>query len=107
MRRSAIDQEDLKPYWKLEKDHICLGDQQSYYLSLETLTSIITTGLPDPNADCFSHLTAFWCEKIGTQKIKKQVFFPRKVLSFKVSFALLHCSHIPSNLNMVFLLILC
>ena len=31
-RRSAVDQEDLKPYWKSEKDHISLGDQQSYYL---------------------------------------------------------------------------
>ena len=29
IRRSAVDLEDLKPYWKLEK--ISLGDQQSYY----------------------------------------------------------------------------
>ena len=52
-------------------------------------------------------MTAFGCEKIGTNKVKKQLFFPRKVLSFKGSFALLHCSHILNNLNMVFLLILC
>ena len=32
--RSAVDQEDLKLYWKSEKDHISLGDQQSYYLQL-------------------------------------------------------------------------
>ena len=31
-RRSAVDQEDLKPYWKSEKSHISLGDRQSYYL---------------------------------------------------------------------------
>ena len=29
-RRSAVDQEDLQSYWKI--DHISLGDQQSYYL---------------------------------------------------------------------------
>ena len=29
--RSGVDQEDLKPYWKSEKGHIYLGDQQSYY----------------------------------------------------------------------------
>ena len=34
VRRSAVDQEDLKPYWKSEKDHISLGDQQSYYLQV-------------------------------------------------------------------------
>ena len=33
VRRSAVDREDLKPYWKSEKGHISLGDQQSYYLS--------------------------------------------------------------------------
>ena len=32
VRRSAVDQEDLKPYWKSEKGHISLGNQQSYYL---------------------------------------------------------------------------
>ena len=32
VRRSALDQEDLKPYWKSEKSHIFLGGQQSYYL---------------------------------------------------------------------------
>ena len=31
-RRSAVDQEDLKPYWNQKKGHISLGDQQSYYL---------------------------------------------------------------------------
>ena len=32
VRRSAVDREDLKPYWKSEKSHISLGDQQSNYL---------------------------------------------------------------------------
>ena len=31
-RRSAVDREDLKSYWKSEKSHIFLGDQQSYCL---------------------------------------------------------------------------
>ena len=31
VRRSAVDWEDIKPYWKSEKDHISLGDQQFYY----------------------------------------------------------------------------
>ena len=31
VRRSAVDWEDLKPYWKPEKTHISLGDQQCYY----------------------------------------------------------------------------
>ena len=31
VRRSAVDGEDLKPYWKPEKkSHIFLNDQQSY-----------------------------------------------------------------------------
>ena len=34
VRRSAVDLEDLKPYWKSEKGHICLGDQQTYYLQV-------------------------------------------------------------------------
>ena len=29
VRRSAVHQEGLKPYWKLEKGHISRGDQQS------------------------------------------------------------------------------
>ena len=29
VRRSAVDGEDLKTYWKSKKDHICLVDQQS------------------------------------------------------------------------------
>ena len=33
VRRSAVDR-DLKPYWKSEKGHISLGDQQSYYLQV-------------------------------------------------------------------------
>ena len=33
-RRSAVDHEDLKPYWNQKKDHISLGDQQSYYLKV-------------------------------------------------------------------------
>ena len=34
VRRSTVDQEDLKTYWKPEKGHISLGDQQSYYLQV-------------------------------------------------------------------------
>ena len=34
VRRSAVDPEDLKPYWKSEKSHISLRDQQSYYLQV-------------------------------------------------------------------------
>ena len=34
LRRSTVDQEDLKPYWKSEKGHILLGDQQFYYLQV-------------------------------------------------------------------------
>ena len=34
VRRSAVDQEDIKPYWKSEKGHISLDDQQSYYLQV-------------------------------------------------------------------------
>ena len=34
VRRSAVDREDLKPYWKSEKGHISLGDQQFYYLQV-------------------------------------------------------------------------
>ena len=34
VRRSAVDQEDLKPYWKSEKGHIFLADQQSSYLQV-------------------------------------------------------------------------
>ena len=34
VRRSAVDQEDLKSYWKLEKSHIPVGDQQFYYLKV-------------------------------------------------------------------------
>ena len=33
-RRSAVDWEELKPYWKSEKGYISLGDQQSYYLQV-------------------------------------------------------------------------
>ena len=32
--RSAVDQEDLKPYWKSERGHISLGDQQFYCLQV-------------------------------------------------------------------------
>ena len=32
LRRSAVDREDLKPYWKSKKGHISPGDQQNYYL---------------------------------------------------------------------------
>ena len=34
VRRSAVDREDLNPYWKSEKSQISLGDQQSYYLQV-------------------------------------------------------------------------
>ena len=34
VRRSAVHREDLKPYLKLEKGHISLCDQQSYYLQV-------------------------------------------------------------------------
>ena len=27
-----MEQEDLKPHWKLEKGNIFLGDKQAYYL---------------------------------------------------------------------------
>ena len=30
VRRSAVDREDLKPYWNHKKGHISGGDQQSY-----------------------------------------------------------------------------
>ena len=34
VRRSAVDREDVKPYWKLEKGHISLDEQQSSYLQV-------------------------------------------------------------------------
>ena len=34
LRKSTVDQEDLKLYWKSEKSHIPLRDQQSYYLEV-------------------------------------------------------------------------
>ena len=40
VRRSAVDREDLKPYWKSEKRP--LGDQQSYYLQLFSKTLLTT-----------------------------------------------------------------
>ena len=33
-RRSTINQKDLKPYWKPEKSHTSLGDQEAYYLQV-------------------------------------------------------------------------
>ena len=30
VRRSTVDQEDLKPYWKSKKGHVFIDDQQSY-----------------------------------------------------------------------------
>ena len=30
VRRSAVDPEDLKPYWKIEKGHISQGNHQFY-----------------------------------------------------------------------------
>ena len=32
LRRHAVDREDPKSYWKLEKGYISLDDQQSYYI---------------------------------------------------------------------------
>ena len=32
--RSAVDQDDLKQYWKSEKKHNSWGDQQAYYLQI-------------------------------------------------------------------------
>ena len=34
VRESAVDLEDLKPYWKSEKDHISLGDQQVHFFQI-------------------------------------------------------------------------
>ena len=34
VRRSVVDREDLKPYWKSEKGPISRGDQQDYYLKV-------------------------------------------------------------------------
>ena len=34
VRRYAVDREDLIPYWKSEKSHISLSDQQFYYLQV-------------------------------------------------------------------------
>ena len=34
VRRSAVDQEELKPYWISEKSHISLVGQQSCYLQV-------------------------------------------------------------------------
>ena len=31
VRRSAVDQEDIPPYWKEEKCHIAPGDPQFYF----------------------------------------------------------------------------
>ena len=33
-RRSAVDREELKPYWKSEKCCVSVSDQQSYFLQL-------------------------------------------------------------------------
>ena len=34
VKRSAVHWEDLKPYWKSDKSHISVDDQQSYYLQV-------------------------------------------------------------------------
>ena len=43
-RRSAVDQEDLKLYWKSEKGHIFLGDQlfTSFSKTLRTTEKRLT-----------------------------------------------------------------
>ena len=41
VRRSAVAQEDLKPYWKSEKSYISLGDQQSLFTSFKK--TLLTT----------------------------------------------------------------
>ena len=33
-KRSAVDREDLKPYWKSEKGHTSLSDQEFYCLQV-------------------------------------------------------------------------
>ena len=51
VRRSAVDQEDLKPYQKSEKGHISLGDQESYYLQVfqRTNRTAVFNSWPFPN----------------------------------------------------------
>ena len=40
VRRSAINQKDLKPYWKPQKRHTSLGDQQAFiYKFLKDFTN--------------------------------------------------------------------
>ena len=34
LRIFAVDQENVKPYWKSEKDHISGADQQAYHLQV-------------------------------------------------------------------------
>ena len=41
VKRSAVDREDLKPYWKSEKGQIFLADQQPNYL-LTTVLVLVT-----------------------------------------------------------------
>ena len=43
LRRSAVDREDLKPYWKSEKrPYFSRRDQQSYYLQVFSNTLLTT-----------------------------------------------------------------
>ena len=42
VRRSSVDQEDLKPYCKPEKGQNSLGDQQSYHLQVLLITERLT-----------------------------------------------------------------
>ena len=37
INRSAVDLKDLRPYWKSEKGHTSLNDQQSYYLQVSQI----------------------------------------------------------------------
>ena len=71
--RSVVDREDLKLYWKSEKDHISLGDQQSCYLQAfqdftnyrkKSNRAVVFGSRPFPNIfKCRDHrwnLTTIW-----------------------------------------------
>ena len=53
-RRSAVDREDLKPYWKSKKGHIYLGDQQSWSTVLRAKL------LGSDGIFCFISVTQVW-----------------------------------------------
>ena len=57
VRKSAVDWENLKPYWKSEKGHISLDDQQSYFKFFKDFTNhrkktnrvVVLSSRPFPN----------------------------------------------------------